>query len=47
VRERAPERATAFAELTDHYERARFGGGTLSDADRQDVTRALDALRTR
>jgi transglutaminase-like putative cysteine protease len=47
VRERAPERATAFAELTDHYERARFGGGTLSDADRQDVTRALDALRAR
>jgi hypothetical protein len=47
VRERAPERATAFAELTDHYERARFGGGTLSDADRQDVTRALDTLRAR
>jgi transglutaminase-like putative cysteine protease len=47
VRERAPERAAAFAELTDHYERARFGGGTLSDADRQDVTRALDALRAR
>jgi hypothetical protein len=47
VRERAPERAAAFAELTDHYERARFGGSTLSDADRQDVTRALDTLRTR
>ncbi|HXA94180.1 MAG TPA: DUF3488 and transglutaminase-like domain-containing protein [Candidatus Dormibacteraeota bacterium] len=40
----APERGEAFARLTGHYERARFGGAGLSETERDDVTRALAAL---
>jgi hypothetical protein len=41
----APERADAFARLTRHYERARFGSLALSEAEWQDVNRSLAALR--
>jgi uncharacterized protein with von Willebrand factor type A (vWA) domain len=47
VGERAPERAAAFGRLTGYYERARFGDAPLSEAERQDVTRSLAALRAR
>ncbi|MGH7403520.1 MAG: DUF4129 domain-containing transglutaminase family protein, partial [Candidatus Rokuibacteriota bacterium] len=47
VGERAPERAAAFARLTRYYERARFGDAALSEAEWQDVTRALAALGSR
>ena len=47
VGERAPERAAAFGRLTSYYERARFGDGPLSEAERQDVTRSLAALSAR
>jgi hypothetical protein len=47
VEERAPERAAAFERLTSYYERARFGDGTLTEAERHDVTRSLAALRAR
>ena len=47
VGERAPERAAAFGRLTSYYERARFGDAALSEAERQDVTRSLAALRAR
>lgn len=40
----APERAEAFARLTRHYERARFGAISLTEAEWQDVTRSLAAL---
>jgi hypothetical protein len=43
----APERAEAFARITEHYERTRFGRAALTESDRQDVTRALAALRAR
>jgi len=43
----APERGTAFARLTRHYERARFGAVALTDSELRDATRALDALRAR
>jgi hypothetical protein len=43
----APERADAFARLTRHYERARFGSVALSEAEWQDVNRSLAALRAR
>jgi transglutaminase-like putative cysteine protease len=43
----APERAEAFARITGHYERTRFGRVTLTERDRQDVTRALATLRAR
>jgi len=39
-----PDRAEAFAHLTRHYERARFGASALSETERQDVTRSLAAL---
>jgi hypothetical protein len=41
----APERGPAFGRLTQHYERARFDDTPLSDAEWQDATRALEALR--
>lgn len=44
VRAVAPERAEAFARLTRHYERARFGAAALGEAEWQDVTRSLAAL---
>jgi transglutaminase-like putative cysteine protease len=47
VRATTPDGAEAFAQLTGHYERARFGSAALTEADRQDVTRALAALRAR
>ena len=47
VEAESPERAEVFARLTAHYERARFGSAALTEAERQDVTRALAALRTR
>ncbi|MEX2223085.1 MAG: DUF3488 and transglutaminase-like domain-containing protein [Candidatus Rokuibacteriota bacterium] len=47
VGERAPARAAAFARLTGHYERARFGDAALSEAEWQDVTRALASLSAR
>ncbi len=47
VGERAPDRAAAFGRLTGYYERARFGDAPLSEAERQDVLRALAALGTR
>ena len=47
VEERAPDRAAAFDRLTGYYERARFGDAALSEAERQDVTRALAALSAR
>ena len=47
VGEDAPDRAAAFDRLTGYYERARFGDVALSEAERQDVTRALAALGTR
>jgi transglutaminase-like putative cysteine protease len=43
----APERAGAFARLTGHYERARFGAAALTDSELQDALLALDALRAR
>ena len=43
----APEGAEAFARLTRHYERARFGSADLSEMEREDVTQALAALRAR
>jgi hypothetical protein len=43
----APERAAAFARLTRHYERARFGDGALSEAEWEDVTQALDKLQSK
>jgi hypothetical protein len=42
-----PEGAEAFARITEHYERTRFGRAALTESDRQDVTRALAALRAR
>ena len=39
-----PDRAEAFAHLTRHYERARFGASALSETERQDVTRSLADL---
>jgi transglutaminase-like putative cysteine protease len=47
VEEHAPDRAAAFGRLTGYYERARFGDAPLSEAERQDVTRALAALGSR
>ena len=47
VEERAPDRAAAFDRLTGYYERARFGDAALSEAERQEVTRALAALSAR
>jgi protein-glutamine gamma-glutamyltransferase len=47
VGERAPDRAAAFRRLTGYYERARFGDALLTEAERQDVTRALAVLSTR
>jgi protein-glutamine gamma-glutamyltransferase len=47
VGEDAPDRAAAFDRLTGYYERARFGDVALSEAERQDVTRALAALSAR
>jgi len=44
---RAPDRAAAFDRLTGYYERARFGDASLSEAERQDVTRSLAALTAR
>jgi hypothetical protein len=43
----APQGAEAFARLTRHYEHARFGAAALSEAEREDVTRSLAALRAR
>jgi hypothetical protein len=43
----APEGAEAFARITEHYERTRFGRAALTETDQQDVTRALAALRAR
>lgn len=43
----APEGAEAFARLTRHYERARFGSAALTEMEREDVTRALGTLRAR
>ena len=43
----APERAEAFARLTGHYERSRFGSAALTEAEWQDVTRSLAALAAR
>jgi hypothetical protein len=43
----APEGAEAFARITEHYERARFGRAALTEAEWRDVTRALAALRAR
>jgi transglutaminase-like putative cysteine protease len=43
----APERAEAFSRITEHYERTRFGRAALTESDRQDLTRALAALRAR
>jgi transglutaminase-like putative cysteine protease len=42
-----PQGAEAFARLTRHYEHARFGAAALSEAEREDVTRSLAALRAR
>jgi protein-glutamine gamma-glutamyltransferase len=42
-----PDRAEAFARLTHHYERARFGPGGLGEPELQDVTRSLAALAAR
>jgi transglutaminase-like putative cysteine protease len=47
VRADAPDRAEAFARLTHHYERARFGASALSETEWQDVTRSLAALSAR
>jgi hypothetical protein len=43
----APDGAEAFARITEHYERTRFGRAALTERDREDVTRALAALRAR
>jgi hypothetical protein len=42
-----PDRADAFARLTAHYERARFGASPLSESEWQDVTRSLALLGAR
>lgn len=42
-----PDRAAAFARLTDHYERTRFGSAALTEMERQEVARALAVLGTR
>jgi hypothetical protein len=42
----APDRADAFARLTRHYERARFGAAALSPIEWQDVARSLEGLRS-
>jgi len=47
VQATAPERAAAFRCLTAHYERTRFGATELSEAEWQDVARALVALGAR
>ncbi|HEX7785064.1 MAG TPA: DUF4129 domain-containing protein, partial [Methylomirabilota bacterium] len=47
VEAESPERAEAFARLTAHYERARFGAAALTVTEREEVSRALAALRTR
>ena len=43
----APEGAEAFARLTEHYERTRFGSAPLGETEWQEVMRALAALRAR
>jgi len=47
VRAAIPDRGDAFARLTRHYERARFGASALSDTEWDDVTRSLAALSAR
>jgi len=47
VRTTVPDRAEAFARITRHYERARFGASALNETEWQDVTSALAALSTR
>jgi hypothetical protein len=42
-----PEGAEAFARITEHYERTRFGRAALTEREHEDVTRALAALRAR
>jgi hypothetical protein len=46
VRAAAPDRADAFARLTRHYERARFGAAALGPIEWQDVARSLEGLRS-
>jgi hypothetical protein len=47
VQAASPDRADAFARLTRHYERARFGASELTETEWQDVTRSLAALGAR